>query len=271
FSLVRRNLTGRHRDTPIVLYGQRRTGKTSVLYQMHRHLDPRYRCIFIDLHGLNLNGVERLLWGMASAVKRVLQQGDQLHTALSDRATFSADPYGVFEAIFLEAVWSVLGEDRLVLMIDEVVRLHEEVRAGRLEPEVFNYLRHLMQHFERLNFVFSLGSGVEEMRKDYAFLFGVALYHRISFLESAAARALITQPAQDCYQVMPDGVEKILQITSGHPYYTQLVCHCLFDRWLRAPKPQVTPADVDAVLSEAIELGSANLTYVWEDSTPEEQ
>ena len=40
FSFIKRNLTGLHRDTPIVLYGQRRTGKTSVLYQLHRHLDP---------------------------------------------------------------------------------------------------------------------------------------------------------------------------------------------------------------------------------------
>lgn len=271
FSFVRRNLTGRHRDTPIVLYGQRRTGKTSVLYQMHRHLDPRYRCIFIDPHGLNLNGIENLLWGLATSIRRGLQRDHQLSVAVPDRAAFAASPHTAFETTFLDAVWSILGQDHLVLMIDEVVRLHEEVRAGRLEREVFDYLRHLMQHFERLNFVFSLGSGVEEMRKDYAFLFGVALYHRISFLEPAAARALITQPAQDCYQVMPDGVEKILQITSGHPYYTQLVCHCLFDRWLRAPKPQVTSADADAVLPEAIELGSANLTYVWEDSTPEEQ
>lgn len=271
FSFVQRNLTGRHRDTPIVLYGQRRTGKTSVLYQMHRHLDPRYLCIFIDLHGLNLNGVENLLWGLATSIRRGLQRDHQLSVAVPDRAMFSASPYATFETTFLDAVWSVLGEAHLVLMIDEVVRLHEEVQAGRLEGEVFDYLRHLMQHFERLNFVFSLGSGVEEMKKDYAFLFGVALYHRISFLEPAAARALVTQPSQDCYQVMPDGAEKILQITSSHPYYTQLVCHCLFDRWLRAPKPQVTSADVDAVLSEAIELGSANLTYVWEDSTPEEQ
>ena len=30
-------------------------------------------------------------------------------------------------------------------------------------------------------------------------------------------------------------------------------------------------ADVEAVLAEAIELGSANLTYVWEDSAPEEK
>jgi hypothetical protein len=271
FSFVRRNLTGRHRDTPIVLYGQRRTGKTSVLYQMHRHLESRYRCIFIDLHGLNLNGVENLLWGLATSIRRGLQRDHQLTVTVPDRATFSANPHAAFETTFLDAVGPILGEDHLVLMIDEVVRLHEEVRAGRLEREVFDYLRHLMQHFEHLNFVFSLGSGVEEMKKDYAFLFGVALYHRISFLEPAAARALITKPAQDCYQVTPDAAEKILQITSGHPYYMQLVCHCLFDRWLRAPKPQMTPADVAIVLAEAIELGSANLTYVWEDSTPEEQ
>jgi hypothetical protein len=271
FSFVRRNLTGRHRDTPIVLYGQRRTGKTSVLYQMHRHLDARYRCIFIDLHGLNLNGMENLLWGLATSIGRGLQRDHQLSVAVPDRAAFSANPHAAFETAFLDAVWSVLGEDHLLLMIDEVVRLHEEVRAGRLERDVFDYLRHLMQHFERLNFIFSLGSGVEELKKDYAFLFGVALYHRISFLEPVAARALIMRPTQDCYQVLPDAAEKILQITSGHPYYTQLVCHCLFDRWLRAPKPQMTPADVDAVLTEAIELGSANLTYVWEDSTPEEQ
>jgi hypothetical protein len=33
----------------------------------------------------------------------------------------------------------------------------------------------------------------------------------------------------------------------------------------------MTVEDVDTVLAEAIELGSANLKYVWEESTPEEQ
>ena len=37
------------------------------------------------------------------------------------------------------------------------------------------------------------------------------------------------------------------------------------------PQARADVADVDAVLAEAIELGSANLTYVWEDSAPEEQ
>ena len=151
-------------------------------------------------------------------------------------------------------------------MLDEVVRLDEEVRAGHLEREVFDYLRHLMQHYARLNFIFSLGSGLEEMAKDYAFLFSVSLYHRISFLEPAAAAELTTRPVQDHDQVAPEAVEKILAITSGHAYDTQLVCHCVFDLWSRVPRMMISAADINAVLPEAIELGSANLTYVWEDS-----
>ena len=254
-----------------MLYGQRRTGKTSVLYQLHRHLDPRYRCIFIDLHGLNLDGMGNLLLGIANAISRGLRRDHQLTVDVPDRAVFLADPQPAFETTFLDTVWSALGEDHLVLMLDEVIRLDEEVKAGRLEREIFDYLRHLMQHHARLNFIFSLGSGLEEMKKDYAFLFSVSLYHRISFLEPTAARELITEPVRDHYQVTPQAVTKILQITSGHPYYTQLVCHCLFDLWSRSAKPMMTEADVDAVLAEAIELGSANLTYVWEDSTPGEQ
>ena len=271
FSFIQRNLTGLHRDTPIVLYGQRRTGKTSVLYQLHRHIGPRYRCIFIDLHGLSLGGMGNLLHGIANSISRSLHRDHQIKVEVPDRSFFLADPRSAFEARFLDEVWSALGDDHLVLMIDEAVRLYEEAQAGRLEREIFEYLRHLMQHFTRLNFIFSLGSGVEEMAKDYAFLFSVSLYHRISFLEPAAARELITRPVRDHYTLTPQAVTKILQITSGHPYYTQLVCHCLFDLWSRAPKSVMDAADVEAVLAEAIELGSANLTYVWEDSAPEEQ
>jgi hypothetical protein len=47
-------------------------------------------------------------------------------------------------------------------------------------------------------------------------LFNVSLYRRISFLDPAAARKLITDPVRDHFVVTPEAVEKILQITSGH-------------------------------------------------------
>jgi hypothetical protein len=271
FSFIRRNLIGRHRDTPIVLYGPRRMGKTSVLYQLHRHLDPSYRCIFIDLHGLSLDGLGTLLHGVASSISRGLRRDHQLTVAVPDRASFLSDPRSAFETMFLDRVLSISGEGHLVVMLDEVARLQEEVTAGRLEREVYDYLRYLVQYDPRLNFIFSLGTGPQEMTKEYAFMFGVALYHRISFLEPEAARGLITEPVRNHYQVAAQAIERVLQVTSGHPYYTQLLCHCLFDLWSRSPESVLSEADVEAVLPEAIEPGSANLTYVWEDSTPGEQ
>ena len=47
FQAVRRILIGQDRDNVVVLHGQKRTGKTSLLYQMHRHLGDRFGCIFI--------------------------------------------------------------------------------------------------------------------------------------------------------------------------------------------------------------------------------
>ena len=122
FSVVQRNLIGRHRDTPVVLYGQRRTGKTSVLYQLHRHLDASYRCIFIDLHGLNLHGMGNLMLGIANSISRGLQRDHRLAVEVPDRAVFLADPRSAFETLFLYRVWAALGNDHLVLMLDEVIR-----------------------------------------------------------------------------------------------------------------------------------------------------
>ncbi len=106
FSFVQKHLKGRHLNAPIVLYGQRRTGKTSVLYQMQRHLGPRYRCILIDLHGFTPNSVDNLLWDIANSIQRGLQQPK---VTLPDRDTFSANPKVVFETTFLDTVWSSLG------------------------------------------------------------------------------------------------------------------------------------------------------------------
>jgi serine/threonine protein kinase len=271
FDFIRRNLVGRHSNNPIVLYGQRRSGKTSVLYQLQRHLGSGYWCIFIDLHGLDLRGMGNLLHGIAAAVSTHLRRDHQITIEVPNRAAFQNEAISAFETLFIDQVLKVIGESQLVLMLDEAVRLDEEVRAGRLEHEIFEYLRHLMQHSQRLNFIFSLGTGIEEMDKDYSLLFSGSLYHRISFLTPQAARDLILRPAQDHYQVTERGVDRILQITSGHPYFTQLICHCLFNAWQQKAGSTVGTDVIAGLLAEAIELGSANLTYIWQDSTAEEQ
>jgi hypothetical protein len=97
----------------------------------------------------------------------------------------------------------------------------------------------------------------------------VALYKKISFLDRASAEALITEPVKDGCPYEPAAVERILEVTSGHPYFTQLICHSLFNRCQGAG--DVSMADVDAVLDEAVERGLAVLKHTWEESTPGEK
>ena len=271
FDFVRQTLMGQHRDNVIVLYGQRRTGKTSVLYQMRSHIGARYLCVFTDLHGFALEGISGFLWELANHILRVLRREYQIELPRLNRLEFMVDPRDFFENEFLNQVWSAIGDRHLLLMLDESVRLEEQVRAGKLEQEIFEYMRHLMQHYDRLNFLFSLGSGLEEMEKEYSFLFSVGLYKKISFLDHDAATALITLPAKDYYQVESTALERILQITSGHPYYAQLLCHSLFNRWQHQQVPCMEAQDVEEILDEVVERGLAVLKHIWEESTPSEK
>jgi hypothetical protein len=267
FRFIRETLVGRYQDNAIVLYGGRRTGKTSVLYQMGRYLDDKYVPVFIDLQAISLDGLGEMLWGIARQAVRKLRQQRKIELSIPVRDEFANDPEGCFYEHFLDPALQALGDAHLLLMLDEAARLYEQVQAGQLEPRAFGLLRSLIQYHPRLNFIFCIGSALEEMRQEYALLFNLCQYRKISFLERDSAAALITRPVEEYYRYAPGTVERVLEATHGHPYYTQLVCNRLFARWVRHGGDEVTAADVDAVLSEAVEQGMASLQYTWEETS----
>ena len=174
--------------------------------------------------------------------------------------------------MFLTQVWEALGEDRhLLLMVDEALRLDEEVQAKRLEPQVFDYIRNLMQHNQRMDFIFSVGSRLAQAGgKEFGVLLNTALYKEISFLDFESAVKLITEPVQGVYEYSQEAIDRILDATSGHAYFTQLLCHSLFSRFA-GERAVVTPQDVNSVMSEVVERGTVNLKFVWDDSSLQER
>ncbi len=271
FEFIRGALVGQHQDNVIVLYGKRRTGKTSVLYQMHRNLDKRYLPILIDLQALTMDSLSGFFWEVASTIRRALRREYQIDMARPERGDFEADPLQGFEDGFMPAVTEAIGDRHLLLMVDEAARLDEQVEAGKLPSDVFGHIRSLMQHTTSLNFIFCVGERLELMRSQYAMLFNVALYKEISFLDRRAAESLIVQPTQGLYGYQPEAIDRIIEITSGHAYFMQLLCHSLFARWQRENKPSIAVEDVEAVVSEVVERGAANLKFDWDESLPVEK
>ena len=268
---MRRTLTGKHRDQNIVLYGQRRTGKTSVLYQMNHTLDERYLCILIDLQSFVLESLDGFLWELAVHVQQALKEDYEIKVFLPDQEEFLTNAWDQFIGDFLNQLLSATGERHILFMLDEIERLQAKVKAGNLKPDLYDYLRHLMQHYERLSFLFSIGAGLEEMEKNYNLLFNVAIHKKISFLETDAARSLIIEPVEDYYKVDKSTVDYILDITSGHPYYIQLICHSIFNRWQKERQKVIGIDEVNAVLEEVVERGDFVFKYVWGDSDKAEK
>ena len=271
FQFIRTALVGQHQDNVIVLYGKRRTGKTSVLYQMHRNLDPRYLPILIDLQSLTMDSPGGLFWEFASTIRRALRREYQIDVPRPERQEFETNPVQGFQDAFLASVTEAIGDRRLLLMIDEAARLDEQGQAGKLTPDVFGYIRSLMQHNTGLNFMFCVGERLERMQSQYAMLFNVGLYKEISFLDRKSAESLILRPTAGLYSYDHEAIDRIIEITSGHAYFIQLLCHSLFARWQRDNKSQLSAEDVNAVMSEVVERGAANLKFDWDESPPAEK
>jgi len=256
----------------LVLVGERRTGKTSILQQLPACLsDPRYIPVYVDGNGLGIDpGMRSFFLSLAEAIADGLNMVD-IHIPRLTLQELRDSPQYVFQRRFLPEVREQIGDRTLLLCIDEFEELGARVRSGALPASVFSALRHLMQHGEQLAFIFSGTHRIEDMIGDYwSVLFNVAEYRRVGFLDRASAVRLITEPVQPYGTTYDDlAVEEVLNLTAGHPYFTQLLCNVLVNQCNDDKRNYVTIQDVRRAMGELLEAGQSHLAYIWQTSDPE--
>jgi hypothetical protein len=273
FDFIRENLGGLGQENILVLVGQRRMGKTSLMRQLPARLGEEYLPVFLDGQALGFGGgVAGLLYDVAVEIVEVLaSQGIDVEPPMLD--DLAERPTEAFERRFLPQVVQVLDDRVLLLLFDEFEELEMRVRGGELSPAVFSYLRHLMQHSQNLAFLFAGTHRLEDLTADYwSILFNIALYRRVGTLDAGAARRLIVEPVQGCGLVYDDlAVDKMLRVTGGHPYFLQLMCYTMINLHNRERRNYLTIEDVNRTLAEIVSLGEAHLTFLWGESSPQEQ
>ncbi|MBN1977284.1 MAG: tetratricopeptide repeat protein [Anaerolineae bacterium] len=273
FAWIERNIAGQYADNTLVIHGQRRVGKTSVLKQLGHRLSSRYVPVFFDLQGRTHTTLDHFLWRLAREIARALRTRYGVELSKPELGPFSQD-LEYFPGVFLAEVRQALGERNLVLVFDEFDSLEEPTAKEMLAGDLIPYFSRMLHGTEHLNFVFSIGSSghkLEHMQADYTDFFRSALYKKISFLEPVQARQLIVEPVQGLMTYEPPAVARVLAVASGHPYFTQLTCHELFAQCERTGDWNIGVDDVEAVLPEVIERGTVNLKFVWDDATDPER
>ena len=202
FQWIERNLSGKYVDHILVIHGQRRVGKTSVLKQIPNFLPKTYIQVFFDLQGRTTTTLDRFLWWLGREIARVARQSHSLAVPAPDQAAFTSDADYLY-AQFLPGLKPLLGEHKLLLTFDEFDTLEQPEIRETLGRPLIDYLRRLFE-LEYLNFIFSIGSSgrkLENMQASYTDFFKTALYRKISFLSKDDCQQLIAGRWRVCWRM----------------------------------------------------------------------
>ncbi|MFM7405573.1 MAG: AAA family ATPase [Cuspidothrix sp.] len=270
--VVRRVL---NRDRPtLVLHGPRRCGKTSFLYNLPRLFPSDILPVFVDMQSAAITNKESdFCYGLVRAIhKDCKSQGVQLPT-LPKREQFENSPYTNLED-WLDTALEQIGEKRILLNLDEFEKIGTAIQEGKLSLHLFDQLRHLIQHYDQLGFLFSGVQTLEELGPNWSSYFISVVPIEMVYLEPHEAEELLLNP-DPAFKLRYDTgiVEELLKITNCHPYCLQLLGASMVNQANFNRTDLITPELLQAAINEAFTSGEPYFTNIWTEFTgtnPEE-
>ncbi len=256
---VERALESGESGSVVVLVGQRRTGKTSLLRRLEARLGYQYHTAFVDVQGLLVADTQAFFRQLADRALRA----SEAEPALSDGGMSS-----MASAAGAETVREVADrlDKRTVLLLDEFDDLEAKVTSGMLSRDVFAQLRHLMQHSEKVSLVLSGTHRLEALAGEYwSFLLNLATYRRVGCLSREEAQDVLRVPLERLGIVYEDaGVARALRLTGRQPYLLQLLGYRLVEQCVESGEAAVRAEMVEEVADRVVEQGEIHLRYLWE-------
>jgi len=280
FGFIKDKFSRSAKDITIVLHGGRRTGKTSIMWQIaNGRLGNEFVPVFIDMQelaGVDTHDFFRIIAQKVSEVHRAAvklteadrEKLDELCRNLEDK---SGPAYQSFND-FLANAASTLGGKYIIFLIDEYEILERKVNEGDMTDEIFTYLRHLMQNLNNLAFIFSGSRDFSRReRQEWALMFNMAQPREVSFLSKEDAAALVTEPVKDFVRYSRKAVDRILRLTAGHPFFTQTVCLQIIEDLNDDQENRVTVERVEEACREIVENAPFHLAFLWRELKTDEK
>lgn len=265
---LREKLSSVTANKVVVLSGQRRMGKTSLIYQLANELARGSQVpILIDLQGQALQTMGQLFAGLALRVRDEVQQRRQITLSLPDRDAFLDNPTESFDA-FLAQTLGKLQNEKLVFLLDEFEVLQEKINKGPLNQDVLHYLRSLMQHRQGLNFLLVGAPHIRHVTEpSWSIFFNIALQHSLNKLAPSEAQSLLTEPLNNSLEYDMLALERMHRLSGDLPYFIHVLSEMLIAYCNKHQKSYVTVNDVNTVLEIVLEEQTGTINWIWNQSS----
>ena len=229
----------------IAMYGQTRTGKSSLLYHLKKKLEERYQDKILIWDIGNIGELPESDEYMANFLYTLLDIGKE---ALYDNSSLADiidsenlipplkdirnDPtfaISIFNA-YMKKLNSILIKQQkiIVLIIDEFTYLHGFIKEGKITSDFMRFWKALIQNY----CVFAIVAGQDDMpefMREYQNEFACMELLKLTYLEERDAKKLIQEPLESINKreelFKNDGsVHKLYNLTAGSAYLTIILC-----------------------------------------------
>ena len=255
----------------LLLYGGRRTGKTSALKYLPQKVGSELIPLLIDLQGAatatTLNGLANYL---AEKIVKAAKKSRNFDLPYPNPQQLSQEPFLTLQT-WLEKLERIAPGKRFLLCLDEFERLSEFIATTNSRIPL-NFFRHVLQHRRQWILLFSGSHTLDELEPYWSDYLINTRSLRVSYLQQSEAEELIVQPIADfpkIYKALT--VSQIIQATRCQPYLVQLLCTVIVDHLNREKRRLATPDDVQTCIPIAIETGGMYFRELWTTLSEPEQ
>lgn len=259
----------------LLLYGRRRSGKTSILLNLSHLLSSQFEAIYIDCqHPKWCESDQAFCFNLAREIfERLFQSDDVKGIRQPQEAQFEKNAFTRLDEYLdqFERLATERGK-RILLAFDEYEGLEESIAGGDISKNVLGKLRNIIQHRARIVVLVSGSHRFEELTGvNWASYLINTRTLELSFLDEPSARELLTEPVPQLHY--EDGVlEEILRLTHCQPYLLQAVASELVNHLNELQKTTATRADLDAAVNKVLTSAGAYFANTWrEDNSATEQ
>jgi ABC-type branched-subunit amino acid transport system substrate-binding protein len=259
----------------ILLYGQRRIGKSSVIAQIPKKLSTNeFVFISFDFHDKGNLSHQEILRSIAIGIIENLETNQQVLTHLAENIPTNIE---IFSREFLPTVYQQLGNKKLVLLWDEFDVLTErDTESDTYSKKFCNYITQLQQKDNKLFIIPIAGRHISKLGNLSSFFRGSPNIE-IGLLNKEDTQKLIIQPDENVLNYEEEAIEAIFQLSAGHPYFTQCICYAIHNLARDRHNPtnvlpqSINGQDVKSIVDKAIELAEGGLDWFWGGLTTEQQ
>jgi len=261
----------------VVIYGQKRSGKSSVLYHLKKSLEDTQKtfCISFSIGEIfeNISSAtffHKILFTIEEELENLSFDGIAVpafkcpsYPELKD-APNSADIFRKYLRSFRRACQNTSNwqDKKLVVMIDEFTYLYTAIKEGKVSDALMKQWKAITQNEDATFSSVLVGQDVFPLFKsEFPNEFGVTQDERLTYLSKRDALKLIEEPVwnqkSDKSRYLEDAAEKIIEYTSCNPYYIQIFCARLIKEMNDKKFIEATRSDIRPIADSFLFGGQA--------------